>query len=581
MHRFSTSISPLGLVVLAACPVEQTYADLIKEHGNTYASESATHTTGGSVGDASTGDPGVPTSSDGGTGSAGVGDSSGETGPTSEPALTTGDASSGSTGSTGPWVDEPPQLGDLVVAPTPVLAAGLIDLGVECSDDLGVAEVRFLVDGEVVAAVTEEPFAAKWLVKSQDQIGMHDLAVECEDMAGQVVSDEEEISVALPAPGSIAWSQAHEAFKGSAEAADAAAAPDGSWWVCGHADNAGGGTAVWVAHYSPAGKQLFSKTISRGKDQTGRCSGIDVASDDGHRAVLTGGYGQTGFWPNMWTALVDETEDKPVLAESNDVLTGYWGNDVLVNKYGQFEIAGQRVTDGDDFDMAHQIYMYVPGEKELASAGGLTYGGVNDFDAASGIVENPDGTVTLIGTRTKDTKLRAAAIRLDAQHQVVVADGWPFFTPPDNDAGAGGLDGTVDAQGNTMLTGWWRQSPNHASQVLTLTINTQGQMIGDLNIEQTPKNGDNFGLGIACMSNGDAVVAAAVTTQKPDNLDIWLRRDGVGSVVFKGVYNLRDEPRRVRSNLFDQTLIVGFETVVVLQDNQLTPVRRAWLRAYH
>ena len=40
----------------------------------------------------------------------------------------------------------------------------------------------------------------------------------------KVVSTGEEISVALPAPGSVAWSKVHEAFKGNAEAADAARA---------------------------------------------------------------------------------------------------------------------------------------------------------------------------------------------------------------------------------------------------------------------------------------------------------------------------------------------------------------------
>ncbi len=34
------------------------------------------------------------------------------------------------------------------------------------------------MDGEQLAAVTEAPFTAKWLVKSQDQIGDHVLAVE-------------------------------------------------------------------------------------------------------------------------------------------------------------------------------------------------------------------------------------------------------------------------------------------------------------------------------------------------------------------------------------------------------------------
>lgn len=64
--------------------------------------------------------------------------------------------------------------------------------------------------------------------------------------------------------------------------------------------------------------------------------------------------------------------------------------------------------------------------------------------------------------------------------------------------------------------------------------------------------------------------------------DIWLRRGlDDGNIVFQGPYNLLDEPRRIRANAFDQTLIVGFETVVVLQDGMPTPVTRAWLRAYN
>ena len=71
------------------------------------------------------------------------------------------------------------------------------------------------------AAVIEPPFAAKWLVKSQDQAGDHSLAVECEDTAGNVVSKGQPVSVTLPATGSVAWSQVYPAIKGSAEAADA------------------------------------------------------------------------------------------------------------------------------------------------------------------------------------------------------------------------------------------------------------------------------------------------------------------------------------------------------------------------
>lgn len=575
MHRLPAATFPLGLVVLAACPVEQTYADLIKEHGNTYASETAAPTAGGSANDASTGDPGAPTSTSGGSMSASVGDSSGETGELTDAAMSSG---GGSSSTTEPWVDEPPEIGELV-APDTVLAAGFIDLSVECSDDVGVAEVRFSIDGELLAVVTEAPFAAKWLVKAQDQIGDHALAVECEDTAGQVVSTDEEISVALPAPGSVAWSKVHEAFKGSAEAADAAAALDGSWWVCGYTDNVGGGTAVWVAHYSPAGKELFSKTISRGKDQTGRCSGIDVASDDGHRAVLTGGYGPTGLWPSLWTALIDETEVQPVLAESNEALLAYWGNDVLVNQYGQFEVAGQRIVNGD-MDMAHQVYTYMPGEEELTAGAGLTFGEIDKPDSAAAIVENLDGTVTLVGTVTWDTQLNAAAVKLDAQHKVVTSDGWPFRQKPFINEGSGALDGAIDDVGNLRLAGWWRESPNHDSEILSLTIDASGNLI-DSSKEHSFMSSDNAAMGVVTLSDGTVVRVASVTTKKPDDLDIWLRRgQEPGSVIFQGAYSLRDEPRRVRANVFDQTLIVGFETIVVLQDGQPTDVRRSWLRAF-
>ena len=380
-----------------------------------------------------------------------------------------------------------------------------------------------------------------------------------------------------------AWSQVYPAIKGSAEAADADAAPDGSWWVCGYADHPVGTKGVWVAHYSASGEELFTKLISRGKDQWGGCNGIAVASEDGHRAVLTGGFGPTGLWPNLWVGLIDETESEPVLAESNDALAAYWGNDILVNKYGQFEVAGQRVVNGNDWDMVHRVYNYVPGQVQLTSSVGLTYGEPDLFDTASAIVENPDGTVTLIGTRTVNLRLTAAAVRLDAQHEIVATDGWPFISPVGKLQGAGAMDGAVGAAGNLQLTGWWRDNPNVPSQALTLTVDPQGHLLGDLTIEAAPNKGDNIGLGVAHLGDGTFVIAASVTTKAPDNHDIWLRRYGHddGSIIFQGPYNLLDEPRRIRANAFDQTLVVGFETVMSLQDGQPGGTTRSqgWGRA--
>lgn len=95
-------------------------------------------------------------------------------------------------------------------------------------------------------------------------------------------------------------------------------------------------------------------------------------------------------------------------------------------------------------------------------------------------------------------------------------------------------------------------------------------------------NGDDVGTGVAFLSDGTTVTVASVTTAAPENLDMWLRRGpGAGNIMFQGAINLRDEPRRVRANAFDQTLVVGFETVVVLQDGMPVAVRRAWLRAFN
>lgn len=76
-------------------------------------------------------------------------------------------------------------------------------------------------------------------------------------------------------------------------------------------------------------------------------------------------------------------------------------------------------------------------------------------------------------------------------------------------------------------------------------------------------------------------MAASITSGLGDH-DIWLRRHPEpGAIVFQGTYNLLDEPRRVRANAFDQVLVVGFETLVVLQDGKQVEARRAWLRAFN
>ena len=123
-HRpLSILLSP-GLIVLAGCPVEQTYADFIEKYGGTYSSQSASESDGETV---TTSGQGTPTTTAGPGGGAEAGASSGDNGLTTDAGL----GSDTSTGTTEPWVDEVPVLGEFVVTPDPVLAAGFIELSAD------------------------------------------------------------------------------------------------------------------------------------------------------------------------------------------------------------------------------------------------------------------------------------------------------------------------------------------------------------------------------------------------------------------------------------------------------------------
>ena len=180
--------APLTLLVLGACNTEQAYWDLINGHGVTWDTTDAS--TGPEPWDSTS--SAVPTTSGGGGGSDG-----GSTGSTSS--STTFDASA----STGAQLDLLPEV-KLSVSPEDVESAMFVDLAATCTDDVGVAEVRFFVDGVLLATVTEAPFAAEWPVKSTDEDGPRTVRAECEDTVGHVAFDEKVVDVTLPESGSEA-----------------------------------------------------------------------------------------------------------------------------------------------------------------------------------------------------------------------------------------------------------------------------------------------------------------------------------------------------------------------------------------
>jgi hypothetical protein len=230
---------------------------------------------------------------------------------------------------------------------------------------------------------------------------------------------------------------------------------------------------VWVAHYSAAGKQLFSKRSPAARTRR-RLQRHRVASDDGHRAVLTGGFGPDGLCAEP-VGRPDRRDRgaSPVLAESNDALTGYWGNDILINKYGQFEVAGQRIVGGDDLDMAHQSTTTRRARRSSPSVG-LTYGDPDVIRVSPPrSSRTSDGTVTLMGTLTEREptapRRRSSSTR---STRSFFADGWPFTITGEiaKEAPARSMARST-ALGNLQLDRMVAsEDPNDASQMMTLTV---------------------------------------------------------------------------------------------------------------
>jgi hypothetical protein len=103
-------------------------------------------------------------------------------------------------------------------------------------------------------------------------------------------------------------------------------------------------------------------------------------------------------------------------------------------------------------------------------------------------------------------------------------------------------------QGNLQLTGLVAEDrQTDPSQVMNLTVDPQGHLLGGMTIETSPNLGDNA----ASASHNSATGPSSWphrSRAEPEDHDIWLRRypDDDGNIVFQGPYNLLDEPRRVR-----------------------------------
>ncbi|WAS94518.1 Ig-like domain-containing protein [Nannocystis punicea] len=570
MSRYT--IAPFTLLALSACNTEKAYQDLIQNHGVTWDTTAATS---GDFDPAASPTSGVPTAGDGG----GDGDT----------AATDGDK--GSSG--GAQLDLPPVL-DFSVTPDDVQSAMFVELAAGCEDDIGVAEVRFFVDGAPLATVAAAPFVAQWPVKSTDDDGPRTVGAECEDTAGHIVFDELVVGVTLPESSSPSWSDFHPSENWASEALDASPAPDGSWWVCGYDSNGDGSSAMWIAHYAADGTKLFDQLISRGPGFFGSCSGIETFPDDPHRAAATGSWIKDGLAPTLWVGVIDDTQDEFLRAEHKDGLLGEVGNDVAVTADHQIRVTGYRIDDNTDHDLTYRALVLKEGQSELVTLASPEYSSdklkATSFDVGEAIVALPDGR-SLIAGRTTDPnwpKSRGIAALVGTGHQFVETDGWPYISELPQVEQDGFTDVSVTAGGLVVAAGWWQEGVKSRRPRLV-----QFELSDFANLDafiQPAMGGDFTGRSLATLSTGPVMVAA--TKFDPvENDDILLDQytatgwghdpDSAWPQVFGGFFHGNDAPHAIRINAVDEILVVGFETIQVVKDGQAKYVRQAWLRAFH
>ncbi|MCY1071172.1 Ig-like domain-containing protein [Nannocystis sp. RBIL2] len=570
------TFAPLTLLALGACNTEQAYQDLIQNHGQTWDTTAAASTSGAVP---TAGETAPTTSASGGSGSDGAtAGTEGDTWPT---------------GTSGTQLDLPPELA-FSVTPEAVQLATFVELAATCVDDVGIAEVRFFVDGAPLANVAAPPFAAQWPVKSTDEDGPRSLRAECEDLAGHVVVDERTVDVALPQSGTMGWPATHPSENWASEALDASPAPDGSWWVCGYDSDGDGGAAMWLARYSSSGQLLFDKLISRGPGFSGTCSGIESFPDDPHRAALTGAWTKDGLSPTLWVGVVDDRETEFLRAEHKDTLVGEFGNDVAVTPNHQIRVTGYKMMANDDYDIIYHA-MTVDGEKhQLAYAGGdlytSPYDGIKNMDVGEAIVIRPDGTSLIAGrTNSYQGNSRGIIALVGSDHEIVENDVWPFVPSLPDEQHQGFNDLTVTDDGLVATAGWWRQKLELAARPRLLHF-----QLTDLATEPDAYTqsavGEAAARSLARMSTG-SIMVAAVWGNEVEEDDIWLKKypatgwesepDGVWPQTYSGFFHGNDAPHAIRINALDEILVVGFETVQVIKNGNAVSVRQAWLRAFH
>jgi len=571
------TFAPLILLVLGACNTEQAYQDLIQNHGLTWDTTAAASTSGAVP---TAGETAPTTSASGGGGSDGAtAGTEGDTTPT------------GTSGGT--QLDLPPELG-FTVTPEAVQLATFVELAATCEDDVGVAEVRFFVDGTPLATIAAPPFAAQWPVKSTDEDGPRTLRAECEDLAGHVVIDELVVDVTLPESGSPGWSDFHPSQNWASEALDASPAPDGSWWVCGYDTDGEGSSSMWIAHYTAGGVRLFDKLISRGPGFFGSCSGIETFPDDPHRAAATGSWIKDGLAPTLWVGVIDETEDEFLRAEHKDGLLGEVGNDVAVTADHQIRVTGYRICNDKDYDIIYHALVMKNGQAELETIADKPHSSNKakdaSFDLGEAIVVLPDGR-SLIAGRAADPnwgKSRGIVALVSAGHQFVEADGWPYRSDLSGHEQDGFNDISVTAGGLVAVAGWWHEDfKAHRLQLVQFELAD----FGNLDAHTQPAMGGNVtGRSLARLSAGPVMVAS--TKFDPlENDDILLDQytatgwdhepESPWPQGLAGFFHGNDAPHAVRVNGLDEILVVGFETIQVVKNGKATAVRQAWLQAFH
>jgi hypothetical protein len=283
----------------------------------------------------------------------------------------------------------------------------------------------------------------------------------------------------------------------------------GNVLVAGHETAVSGYYDIWVRKYDPAGGEVWTRTYDGpggGDDSANR-----IATDAGANAFVIGyetsSAGDTDVWirkydpagGTVWTRVFDG-------AGMND--SGYG---IAVDPSGSVLAIGYSTGAAGATSWVRKL------DTDGGPVWSRTYPVTTVLDAGYGIASDPSGNPLVTGFEQSLTGSR------DVWEHKMDPDGTPLWSRAYDGVGAAediGLDGTSDAGGDLLATGWVTVSDG-TTDILVQKLDPGGTVLWTRTFDAA--GADDAGLGIATDADGNVLVAG-VSTSALGVPQVWVRK---------------------------------------------------------